>query len=100
MLDILNQNEKRLSPKEFLNEIDPNQLFLSMLGEIKGVSFFVKDKNFRLIFANPFFLQKAGAPVSKGVTREKTISSSFPEPLANKFRKDDEVCDDAKNYPS
>ena len=60
-----------------------------MLGEIKGVSFFVKDKNFRLIFANPYFYRRLGLQ-SQEELLGKDDFELFPEPLAKKFRKDDE----------
>jgi PAS domain S-box-containing protein len=60
-----------------------------MLGEIKGVSFFVKDKNFRLIFANPFFYRRLGLQSQKELLGKDDFEL-FPEPLAKKFRKDDE----------
>ena len=60
-----------------------------MLGEIKGVSFFVKVKNFRLIFANPFFYRRLGLKSQKELLGRDDFEL-FPEPLAKKFRKDDE----------
>ena len=86
----INPDKKKASPKDFLKEIDPNHNFLGILKEINGVSFFVKDKDFRLIFANPFFYRRLGLKSQKELLGKDDFQL-FPEPLANKFRKDDEA---------
>ena len=60
-----------------------------MMEKINGVSFFVKDKDFRLIFANPFFYKRLGLKSQKELIGKDDFQL-FPEPLAKKFRKDDE----------
>ena len=66
-----------------------------MMEKINGVSFFVKDKDFRLIFANPFFYKRLGLKSQKELLGKDDFQL-FPEPLAKKFRKDDEK---SKYYP-
>ena len=73
----------------FLEEIHSTSSFLSMLDTLEGVSFFAKDRNFRLIFANPHFYRRLGLKSQKELLGKNDFEL-FPEPLAKKFRKDDE----------
>ena len=75
--------------KEFLQEIDSTSSFLSLLDSIDGLSFFAKDNDFRLIFANPYFYRRLGLHSEKEILGKNDFEL-FPEPLARKFRKDDE----------
>ena len=54
-----------------------------------GVSFFAKDRDFCLIYANPNFYQRLGLKSQKELLGKNDFEL-FPEPLAKKFRKDDE----------
>ena len=60
-----------------------------MLDTLEGISFFAKDLNFRLIFANPHFYRRLGLKSQKELLGKNDFEL-FPEPLAKKFRKDDE----------
>ena len=73
----------------FLEEIHSTSSFLSMLDTLEGISFFAKDLNFRLIFANPHFYRRLGLKSQKELLGKNDFEL-FPEPLAKKFRKDDE----------
>tara|TARA_B100000212_G_scaffold342168_1_gene328037 strand:- start:2022 stop:2777 length:756 start_codon:yes stop_codon:yes gene_type:complete len=75
--------------KEFLQEIDSTSSFLGLMDSIDGLSFFAKDNNFRLIFANPYFYRRLGLHSEKEILGKNDFEL-FPEPLARKFRKDDE----------
>tara|TARA_B100001093_G_scaffold187169_1_gene179783 strand:- start:771 stop:1526 length:756 start_codon:yes stop_codon:yes gene_type:complete len=75
---------------EFLKEIESVSSFLAMMGALEGISFFVKDRTFRLIFANPFFFRRLGLK-SEDELLGKDDFELFPEPLAKKFRIDDET---------
>ena len=75
--------------KGFLEEIHSTASFLAMLDTLEGVSFFAKDLNFRLIFANPHFYRRLGLKSQKELLGKNDFEL-FPEPLAKKFRKDDE----------
>ncbi|HAE12001.1 MAG TPA: AraC family transcriptional regulator [Opitutae bacterium] len=75
--------------KEFWEEINSKSSFLMMLDTLDGISFFAKDLNFRLIFANPHFYRRLGLK-SQNELLGKNDFELFPEPLARKFRKDDE----------
>ena len=77
------------SQNEFLKEIVSVPSFLAMMEALEGISFFVKDRNFRLIFANPFFYRRLGLQSQKELLGKDDFEL-FPEPLAKKFRKDDE----------
>jgi PAS domain S-box-containing protein len=75
--------------KGFLEEIHSASSFLNMLDTLKGISFFAKDLDFRLIFANPHFYRRLGLKSQKELLGKNDFDL-FPEPLARKFRKDDE----------
>lgn len=75
--------------KGFLEEIHSTAGFLSMLDTLEGISFFAKDRNFRLIFANPHFYRRLGLKSQKELLGKNDFEL-FPEALAKKFRKDDE----------
>jgi len=75
--------------KEFWEEINSKSSFLMMLDTLDGISFFAKDLNFRLIFANPHFYRRLGLKSQKELLGKNDFEL-FPEPLAKKFRKDDE----------
>jgi PAS domain S-box-containing protein len=74
----------------FLKNIQTSVSFLGMLEALEGISFFVKDVSFRLIFANPYFFRRLGLR-SEVELIGKDDFQLFPEPLARKFRKDDET---------
>lgn len=75
--------------KKFIEEIDSTLNFLRLLDSLDGLSFFAKDNEFRLIFANPYFYRRLGLRSEKELLG-KIDFELFPEPLARKFRKDDE----------
>ena len=75
--------------KEFWEEINSKSSFLMMLDTLDGISFFAKDLDFRLIFANPHFYRRLGLKSQKELLGKNDFEL-FPEPLARKFRKDDE----------
>jgi len=76
--------------KSFIEKIQASTSFLLMLEALEGISFFVKDISFRLIFANPYFFRRLGLR-SEVELIGKDDFELFPEPLARKFRKDDET---------
>ena len=75
--------------KGILEDIHSTSTFLAMLDTLEGVSFFAKDRNFCLIYANPPFYQRLGLKSQKELLGKNDFEL-FPEPLAKKFRKDDE----------
>ena len=75
--------------KGFLEEIHSAASFLDMLDTLEGISFFAKDRNFCLIYANPPFYRRLGLKSQKELLGKNDFEL-FPEPLAKKFRKDDE----------
>ena len=75
--------------KKFIEEIDSTSSFLLLLDSLDGLSFFAKDNKFRLIFANPYFYRRLGLRSEKELLGKNDFEL-FPEPLARKFRKDDE----------
>ena len=75
--------------RKFIEEIDSTSSFLWLLDSLDGLSFFAKDNEFRLIFANPYFYRRLGLRSEKELLGKNDFEL-FPEPLARKFRKDDE----------
>ena len=75
--------------KKFIEEIDSTSSFLWLLDSLDGLSFFAKDNEFRLIFANPYFYRRLGLRSEKELLGKNDFEL-FSEPLARKFRKDDE----------
>tara|TARA_Y100000287_G_scaffold17209_1_gene12080 strand:- start:86 stop:427 length:342 start_codon:yes stop_codon:yes gene_type:complete len=59
------------------------------LKKLREYIFFVKDKDFHLIFAIPYFYRRLGLQSQQELLRKDDFQL-FPEPLAKKFRKDDE----------
>jgi len=81
--NVLNQQ------KIILEDIHSIPNFLSIFDTLLGISFFVKDLDFCLISANPNFYQRLGLKSQKELLGKNDFEL-FPEPLAKKFRKDDE----------
>ena len=81
--------EFSIQQKIFLKETQSTYSFIRMLYTLEDISFFVKDSSFSLIFANPHFYQRLGLK-SQEELLGKNDFELFPEPLAKKFRKDDE----------
>ena len=75
--------------KKFIEEIDSTSSFLWLLDSLDGLSFFAKDNEFRLIFANPYFYRRLGLRSEKELLGKNDFEL-FPEHLARKFRQDDE----------
>jgi len=75
--------------KGTLEEIHSTSNFLAIFDTLEGISFFAKDRNFCLIYANPPFYRRLGLK-SQNELLGKNDFELFPEPLAKKFRKDDE----------
>jgi PAS domain S-box-containing protein len=75
--------------KGILEEIHSTANFLAMFDTLEGISFFAKDRNFCLIYANPPFYRRLGLKSQKELLGKNDFEL-FPEPLAKKFRKDDE----------
>mgnify|MGYP006090372381 FL=1 len=75
--------------KGILEDIHSKANFLGIFDTLMGVSFFAKDRDFCLIYANPNFYQRLGLKSQKELLGKNDFEL-FPEPLAKKFRKDDE----------
>tara|TARA_B100000029_G_scaffold474170_1_gene516228 strand:+ start:217 stop:966 length:750 start_codon:yes stop_codon:yes gene_type:complete len=85
----MNQANIPKQQKGILEEIHSISTFLAMLDALEGISFFAKDRNFCLIYANPPFYRRLGLKSQKELLGKNDFEL-FPEPLAKKFRKDDE----------
>lgn len=75
--------------KGILEKIHSKVDFIAMFDVLEGISFFAKDLNFCLIYANPTFYQRLGLKSHEELLGKNDFEL-FPEPLAKKFRKDDE----------
>jgi AraC-like DNA-binding protein len=76
--------------KEFLSELGEDSGFIVLFELLDDVAFFVKNRRFQLIFANRFFYGRLGLK-SEEELLGKDDFELFPEPLAAKFRKDDQT---------
>jgi len=85
-------NPVKVNPfqEAFLAELGTDHGFLTLFGWLDEVAFFVKDRNFRLIYANRFFYERLDLKSDEDWIGKDDFQL-FPEPLAAKFRKDDEV---------
>lgn len=84
------------SQRDFLDRIASVRNFFAIMQPLEGISFFVKDENFRLIFANPYFFRRLGFKFEKDLLGKDDFEL-FPEPLARKFRKDDQTVMQSSN---
>ena len=85
----MKKNNAPKQKKGVLQEIHSTANFLAMFDTLEGISFFAKDRNFCLIYANPPFYRRLGLQSQKELLGKNDFEL-FPEPLAKKFRKDDE----------
>ncbi|MDF1753681.1 MAG: AraC family transcriptional regulator [Verrucomicrobiales bacterium] len=72
----------------FLEELGGDCGFLTLFSLLNDVAFFVKNRDFQLVYANRFFYERLDLE-SDGDWLGKDDFQLFPEPLAAKFRKDD-----------
>lgn len=75
--------------QRFLRAIADDSVFYRLFDHLPGISFFAKDRQFRLVCANRHFIERFG------FTRETQIVGKsdfdlFPPQLAENFRRDDE----------
>ncbi len=74
---------------EFLLQLSPATHFEVLFDHLPGVSFFAKNRDFRLVAANRAFWERLGAKSEAEVVGRHDFEL-FPERLARKFREDDE----------
>ncbi len=84
----------RVSQKSFLESIDPDRHFHLLLDHLPGVSFFVKNRQGRIMRANRNFLERFGFEAESEIVG-KTDFDLFPERLAENFRRDDKAVMDS-----
>ena len=73
----------------FFKAMAPESQFYVMLDHLPGVSFFAKDKDFRMIAANQQFIERFGCKEESEMIGKDDFSL-FPPRLAENFRRDDE----------
>lgn len=83
-------SEKQRIRRAFLRQIADDSAFYRLFDHLAGVSFFAKDRQFRIVCANRQFIERFG------FTKETEIIGRddfdlFPPRLAEHFRRDDEV---------
>lgn len=72
----------------FLSRIGPETPVYHLLDRIPGVSFFAKDRQFRIVCANEHFMARWGISDENAIVG-KTDFDLFPARLAENFRRDD-----------
>lgn len=83
------QDTPRKLKSDFLRQVSPETHFEVLFDQLPGVSFFVKDRNFRFAAANRAFWKRLGCE-SESQMIGKNDFDFFPIQLAQKFRQDDE----------
>lgn len=74
---------------EFLLQLSPATHFEVLFDHLPGVSFFVKNRDFRIVSANRAFWERLEARSEADIIGKHDFEL-FPEQLASKFRQDDE----------
>ncbi len=75
---------------DFLRSISPESHFEVLFDTLPGVSFFAKNHNFEIVSANRAFWKRLGCGAEADVIGKNDFEL-FPDELAQKFRRDDEV---------
>lgn len=75
--------------REFFSRVAPESQFYHLFDYLPGISFFVKDRDFRLIAANRSFLERLGAKDEQSILGKNDFEL-FPTRLAEAFRVDDQ----------
>ena len=76
--------------EKFLAELGSDSGFIGLFELLDDVAFFVKNSEFQLIYANRFFYERLELKSDEDWIGKNDFEL-FPEPLAAKFRKDDET---------
>jgi len=74
---------------DFLRELSPDTHFEVLFDHLPGVSFFAKNRDFRIVSANRAFWERLDCTSESEVIGRHDFEL-FPERLARKFRDDDE----------
>jgi AraC-like DNA-binding protein len=74
---------------KFLSSLDLQSQFYRMFDSLPGISFFAKNRDFRLICANRHFIETMGFK-NEDQIMGKDDFDLFPRRLAENFRRDDE----------
>lgn len=74
---------------EFLRELSPKSHFEVLFDQLPGISFFVKNRDFRFVSANKAFWQRLDCNSEDDIIGRDDYDL-FPHQLARKFRADDE----------
>jgi AraC-like DNA-binding protein len=75
--------------EKFLGQLAPDSHFYQLFNYLPGVSFFAKDREFRIVCANRHFIERFGFGLESEIIG-KTDFDLFPQRLAEHFRNDDE----------
>lgn len=76
--------------KTFLREIADDSAFYRLFDHLSGISFFAKDRRFRIVCASRHFIERFGLEDEAQIVG-KTDFDIFPPRLAEHFRRDDEA---------
>jgi PAS domain S-box-containing protein len=82
-------NEKKKTRRAFLDAIAEESAFHRLFDHLPGISFFAKDRDFRLMCANRHFIERFGFKKEDQIIG-KSDFDLFPPSLAENFRRDDE----------
>lgn len=75
--------------RELEREIGGGNGFPELFARLERIAFFVKNRHFRIVFANRAFFERLGFREEREIVGRDDFEL-FPRPLAEKFRADDE----------
>ncbi len=73
----------------FDQDVDIKRGPIALIQHLKNVSFFMKDRDFRIIHGNEHFYRRFGFKTELDIVGKNDFDL-FPKPLAKKFRRDDQ----------
>lgn len=76
--------------QELLDEIGNHAGLPSLFESVDQVAFFLKNRRFQIVYANRFFYRRLGFTEEEQIVGKEDFEL-FPKPLAEKFRRDDEL---------
>jgi PAS domain S-box-containing protein len=85
----MNQREAHILQTNMIRAMGSHAGFPSLFDNLDKIAFFLKNKDFQIVFANRFFYERLGFTKESEIIGKDDLEL-FPKPLATKFREDDE----------
>jgi len=85
----MNSNDIHDLQSSLIEDIGNHAGFPALFDNLDRIAFFLKNRDFQIVFANRFFYERLGFARESEIVGKNDLEL-FPKPLASKFRKDDE----------